>query len=370
MPNSRRILVLFVEPMHYGLDLVREVYEKTGFIYQYVYCHASVTGKDSLKLPKGAIVCEGDKKARKKQIRDIFKQFAPDFAVINGYVGVEQTCAIRYCRKHKIYYAIESDTPLHIPSSKMKAFLKKQYLKTLLRSDYCFGFAGGSLQRENFLYYGVPENRALIMPMCISEDRLLKEKEALPSKDVLKEKYGLQGKKVFLFVGRLTEVKNVELLIRSFAKLKKRREDIALALVGDGNLKEELMALSKELDCQDIYFFGYVGFPQNVEFYKAADVFVLPSLHEPWGLVVNEAMIMGLPVVVSSKVGCRKDLVFQGENGLIFQDGDEAGLTQALEWMLAADLATFGKRSLEIIKEWNFDRYLLEFFQVIDYAAE
>ncbi len=362
--------MLFVEPMHYGLDLIREVYEESGCTYQYVYCHASITGKDSLNLPKGAIVCEGDKKARQKQIRDIFKKFNPDFAVINGYVGVEQTCAIRYCRKHKIYHAIESDTPLHIPSSKIKAFLKKQYLKTLLRSDYCFGFAGGSLQRENFLYYGMKEYRAVIMPMCVSEERLLKAKATLPSKDELKEKYGLQGKKLFLFVGRLTEVKNVELLIRSFARLKKSRKDIALALVGDGNLKEALIDLVKELACEDVHFFGYVGFPKNVEFYKAADVFVLPSLHEPWGLVVNEAMIMGLPVVVSSKVGCRKDLVEQGKNGLIFQDGDEAGLTQALEWILNADLAAFSKRSLEKIKEWNFENYLLEFMQVIDYAAE
>ena len=370
MQDKRRILVLFVEPMHYGLDLVREVYEKTDLIYQYVYCHSSVTGKDSLTLPDGAIVCEGDNKARKVQIQEIFERFQPHFAVINGYVGVEQTFAIRYCQKHRIGYAIESDTPLHIPSSKIKAFLKKQYLKTLLRGDLTFGFAGGSLQRDNFLYYGMAENRALVMPMCISEDRLLKEKASLPSKQALKEKYGLQDKKVFLFVGRLTEVKNVSLLIKSFAALKKQREDIALALVGDGDLREELTALVKVLDCPDIHFFGYVGFPQNVEFYKLADVFVLPSLHEPWGLVVNEAMIMGLPVIVSSKVGCRKDLVAQGENGLIFEDGDESGLTKAMEWMLGADLAAFSQRSLEKIKDWNFERYLLEFMQVIDYATD
>lgn len=370
MQNSARILVLFVEPMHYGLDLVREVYEKTGFEYQYVYCHASVTGKDNVTLPNGAVVLSGNKKVRKQQLLEIFERFEPNFAVINGYVGLEQTFAIRYCKKHRIDYAIESDTPLHIPSSKIKAFLKKQYLKTLLRSNRCFGFAGGSLQRENLIYYGVPENHALIMPMCISEDRLLKVKESLPTKEALKEKYGLQDKKVFLFVGRLTEVKNVQLLIKSFANLKKGREDIALAIVGDGELRESLTALTRELACEDVHFFGYVGFPQNVEFYEAADVFVLPSLHEPWGLVVNEAMIMGLPVIVSSKVGCRKDLVGQGENGFIFEDGDEAGLIQAMEWMLNADMSLFGQNSLDKLKEWNFERYFTEFMQVIYYATK
>ncbi len=370
MQNKKKILVLFVEPMYYGLDLIREVYERTDFIYQYVYCNQSVTGKDSLPLPSGAIVCSGNNKTRKKQIKDIFRAFQPDFAVINGYVGTEQVCAIRYCQKHKIPYAIESDTPLHIPSSKIKAFLKKQYLKTLLHSKNCYGFAGGSLQKENFLYYGIPENRCFIMPMSISADRLLKENEHLPTKEQIKEKYALGGKKVFLFVGRLTEVKNVALLIQSFAELKKLREDVALCIVGNGELREELKALAKSLTCEDVYFFGYVGFPQNVEFYKMADVFVLPSLHEPWGLVVNEAMTLGLPVIVSSKVGCRQDLIKQGKNGFIFEDGDEIGLVKAMQWILDADLSAFGKDSLARMEEWNFEYYLRNFLKAIKHATE
>ncbi len=370
MQSKKKILVLFVEPMHYGLDLIREVYEKTDFTYQYVYCHQSVTGKDSLLLPNGAIVCSGDKAERKKQIKTVFKEFQPDFAVINGYVGTEQVCAIRYCQKKKIPYAIESDTPLHIPSSKIKAFLKKQYLKTLLRFKSCYGFAGGSLQKENFLYYGIPEKRCFIMPMSISADRLLKESQSLPTKVQMKEKYALAGKEVFLFVGRLTEVKNVSLLIRSFAALKNSRQDVALCIVGDGELREELRALVKALDCEDAYFFGYVGFPQNVEFYKMADVFVLPSLHEPWGLVVNEAMTLGLPVIVSSKVGCRQDLVRQGENGFIFEDGDETGLVKAMQWMIDAELSAFSENSLARMEEWNFERYLQNFLKAIEHATK
>jgi len=364
--NNKKILVLFVEPMHYGFDLIREVYQKTEFTYQYVYCYMSVTGKDNLALPKNAIVCSGTKKERQQQIRDIFKSFAPDFAIINGYVGTEQVEAIRYCKKNKIKYAIESDTPLHIPSSKIKAYLKKQYLKTLLKNKHCFAFPGGTMQKENFLYYGVPEERCYIMPMSIDENRLLKASEELPTKEQIKEKYGFSGKKVFLFVGRLAEVKNVELLIRAFADLKKEESEVALCLVGDGNLKKELEGLSKELALSDVCFAGYVGFPENVEFYKMADAFVLPSLHESWGLVVNEAMIMGLPVIVSTKVGCGKDLVKENENGFVFIDGDKDGLKECMKKMLQSNIEKMGESSLSIIGKWNFNYYLESFLNAVN----
>lgn len=366
--GRKKILVLFVEPMHYGFDLIREVYEKTEYTYQYVYCYASVTGKDGLSLPNKAVICSGDKKERRKQIAQIFQAFQPDFAVINGYVGTEQVAAIKYCKKHRIPHAIESDTPLHIPSSKLKALLKKFYLQRLLGSKYCYAFPGGTLQKENFLYYGMPEDKCFIMPMSISDKRLLKEKESLPSKEAIKEKYGFQNKTVFLFVGRLTEVKNVSILIDAFAKLKEKDENIALCLVGDGNLKQELQAQVQKLGVQDVLFTGYVGFPQNVEYYQMADVFVLPSQHEPWGLVINEAMIMGLPVIVSSKVGCRKDLVQEGKNGFVFEDGNVEQLTCVMENIMQKDMQELARYSLAMMQQWNFEYYLQCFLGAIENA--
>ena len=170
---------------------------------------------------------------------------------------------------------------------------------------------------------------------------------------------------MFLFVGRLTEVKNVSILIEAFANVKKQEGEIALCLVGDGNLREELQEQVKKLGIQDVLFTGYVGFPQNVEFYKMADVFVLPSTHEPWGLVVNEAMIMGLPVIVSSKVGCRKDLVLEGENGFVFEDGNVNQLTCLMSDILKLDFAALEKQSLGMMQKWNFEYYLQSFLGAI-----
>jgi len=186
----------------------------------------------------------------------------------------------------------------------------------------------------------------------------------------VQEKYALQGKKVFLFVGRLTEVKNVALLIDAFATLQKQEKEMALCLVGDGNLKETLERQAASLGCENVLFAGYVGFPQNVEYYKMADVFVLPSLHEPWGLVVNEAMIMGLPVIASSKVGCRKDLVVEGKNGFVFEDGNVEELTAVMKDILQKDVSALGEQSTAMMQKWNFEYYLQSFLGAIKDATE
>lgn len=363
-----RILVLFVEPMLYGMDLIHEVYEKTSYQFQYIYCDEKLTGKDELILPEHSVVCSGGTNERKAQVTRIFNEFQPHFAVINGYVGTEQKTAIKFCQKHKIPYAIESDTPLHIPESKLRAVAKKIYLRTLLGNKYCYGFPGGSLQKENLVYYGIPEDKCFIMPMSVSEQRLLEEKERIPDQNELKKKYGLFGKRVFLFVGRLEAVKNVSLLLKAFGELKKTNPDTALLIVGDGSEIDSLKGIVTDKQIPDVYFMGYVVFPRIIEFYKVADVFVLPSTYEPWGLVVNEAMIMGLPVIASSDVGCRKDLIIDGQNGFVFESSQEAALVEKMKLLCENDLGRYSDQAVERLKEWNYKFYLDCFIDAINYA--
>lgn len=353
--GTLKILVLFVEPMLYGMDLIHEVYEKTPFEFQYIYCNVGVTGRDNIILPENSFVCSGDKNARKKQIHNLFDNFKPDFAVINGYVGVEQVIAIKYCQKNHIPYSIESDTPLNIPGNPIKAFLKKKYLKPLLSNKYCYGFPGGTLQKENLVYYGIPEEKNYIMPMSVSSKRLLEEKAKLPEKNELKEEFGINNKTTFLFVGRLEEVKNVSVLIEAFGKLKQENKNTALIIVGDGSLKVELEKKAENLE--DVIFAGYIVFPEIVKYYKTADVFVLPSSFEPWGLVVNEAMILGLPVIASSDVGCRADLIANGNNGYIFESGKADDLFSEMKKCVVKPIDELKMNAEKKVNEWNFEYY-------------
>lgn len=359
MSNQLRILVLFVEPMLYGLDLIHEVYEQTPYEYSYIYCTEKLTGKDDIMLPDNSFICNGSHDMRKKQIITKVTEFNPNFIIINGYVGFEQKILIKYCQKYKIKYAIESDTPLHIPSNIIKALMKKIYLKRLLYNEYCYGFPGGTLQKENFIYYGIPENKNYIMPMSVSKKRLLKEYDRLPSKEEIKSKYSLTNKKVFLFVGRLEKVKNVSLLINAFKDLKASYNDCALVIVGDGSQRNALKELSQNID--DIYFMGYQVYPKLIEYYKLADIFVLPSSYESWGLVINEALTFGIPVIVSDKVGCYKDIVKDGINGYVFENNNISELLHYLKITLMDD-HTLTEQCINC----NYSKYLMSFKNMVD----
>lgn len=364
-----KILVIFVEPMLYGLDLIHEVYEKTQHKFKYIYCHNKLTGKDELELPKNSCICDENGRAAKAQVINTFKEFAPNFVIINGYTGAVQTAAIKYCQKRKIPYAIESDTPLNVPSNMAKAMAKKVLLRRLLHHPMCHGFPGGTLQKENLVHYGISEEKNFIMPMSVSENRLLTAREALPDKDELKKTLGMVNKRVFLFVGRLAPEKHVDLLLDAYAPLKKDEPDISLVIVGDGPETEMLKKKTTDLHLADVHFMGYVLFPEIVRYYKAADVFVLPSVYEPWGLVVNEAMIMGLPVIVSDKVGCRTDLVVEGKNGFVFSNCNANDLAKKMKLFLDKDIYQFSERSRKRASEWSYAYYLKCFNEAIGNIA-
>ena len=107
----------------------------------------------------------------------------------------------------------------------------------------------------------------------------------------------------------------------------------------------------------NVRFAGFQGQQAMRRFYDLCDVFVLPSVHEPWGLVVNEAMNLGRPVVVSDQVGSGYDLVRDGENGFVVPAGDASALATALSVILADPerARRMGRRSREIIDGWDFE---------------
>jgi glycosyltransferase involved in cell wall biosynthesis len=129
-----------------------------------------------------------------------------------------------------------------------------------------------------------------------------------------------------------------------------------LLFVGDGPLRGGLEAQAGAMKGTDVRFLGFKNQSELPAFYDLCDVFVLPSVHEPWGLVVNEAMNAGKPMIVSDRVGAAPDLVQPGVNGWIFPHGNVTALADCLKQAAdGADLQRMGQRSLEIISRWDFE---------------
>jgi glycosyltransferase involved in cell wall biosynthesis len=127
-------------------------------------------------------------------------------------------------------------------------------------------------------------------------------------------------------------------------------------MVGSGEMAAELLSLATRLGLGNVHFHGFANQSVLPQIYGAADVFVLPSQNEPWGLAVNEAMCAGLPIVASAEVGCVADLVRAGVNGQTFVAGDAENLANALHPILVDSeiRKRMSAASRAIISRWSY----------------
>lgn len=149
----------------------------------------------------------------------------------------------------------------------------------------------------------------------------------------------------FLFVGRLAPEKNLAALLEVFCTL----PHLQLTVVGDGPLATMLKAKATP----NVQFVGHVANQQLPTLYQSHDVFVLPSLSEPWGLVVEEALYYGLPLIVSDRVGCVEDLVITPRTGLVFDVNDSQSLRAAIVQMQDT---THYRRFCEAAASFDFEK--------------
>ncbi|EOU2464257.1 glycosyltransferase [Vibrio navarrensis] len=141
----------------------------------------------------------------------------------------------------------------------------------------------------------------------------------------------------YLYVGRLSHEKNVEFIIERFNSLER-----SLTIIGEGPQKEYLQKIAN----RNVIFLGYVNNQELLDLYSEYDVFVLPSRSEPWGLVIDEALSSGLPVIVSNKVGCSEDLVINPRLGLVFECDKPSSFIKAI-YKLEDDYSSYKERVLK-----------------------
>ncbi len=210
---------------------------------------------------------------------------------------------------------------------------------------------------------GAPPDRIAAGLQIIPQDQL-----PPPTRD--KAALGLAGKTIVLYVGYFVARKGASHLIRAFQSTP--GENAMLALVGSGPEEAELRRISH--GDPRIRFVGHLDGADKSNWYAAADVFVLPTLHDPWGLVVNEAMAFGLPVIVTDAAGCVPDIVRDHDNGRVVPAGDVQALSRALGELLS-DVALrrkMGERSRRIIADYTTeaasDRFLQAILRTIDHS--
>lgn len=201
------------------------------------------------------------------------------------------------------------------------------------QADGCI--ASGVNAKEYFLHLGVKEKNITIVPNTVNTDVLSKQiaQSKKRAAEIRKQHKIPLDNKIILYVGQFIHRKGVDVLLRAFKKL--HDSHATLLLVGYGEDLDIYKAMIATLGIERVQIISGESKNNVADYYALADCFVLPSREETWGLVVNEALSAGVPVVVSDRVGSGADLVIEGKTGYIFQSENVDQLADRLATCLS-----------------------------------
>jgi glycosyltransferase involved in cell wall biosynthesis len=238
---------------------------------------------------------------------------------------------------------------------------KRLFFK-LLRRLVDGALAIGTLNAEYWRHYLGGDFPLYRMPYAVDNHYFQSRgEEARKGRTALQNELGLDpSRPVILFASKLQSRKRCADLVEAYKNLCSEpgmEPHPYLVIVGDGEERAELERQAAESGFEGIRFCGFRNQSELPRFFDMATVFVLPSRHEPWGLIVNEVMNAGRAVIVSDEVGCQPDLVDDGIEGCVFPAGNVAALTDALRRVLATPetAAAMGQRGLMKIRSWDFE---------------
>jgi glycosyltransferase involved in cell wall biosynthesis len=291
-----------------------------------------------------------------------------DALLVNGHRQATTLMAIFAAKALGTPVFMRCETHLGLPQSRLKRFARK-WLMTFLYTRLCSACLPiGSRNKQFYLAHGVKEENLFSVPYAVDNDFFASSFASLEQRTSLRAALQLPTEKpVVLFVSKLMSRKRPMDLLAAFHNVRKAGIDAALAFVGSGEQRTDLEKYVSQHHVPDVHFFGFRNQSELPQFYSAADVFVLPAENEPWGMVVNEVMCAGLPVIASNEIGAVADLVRHGENGFTYKAGDVDTLTEYLSQVLRdpGKRTRMGEASRRIIARWDYERCVLGIKQAV-----
>ena len=285
-----------------------------------------------------------------------------DVLWVHGYATLNSLMAIVAAKMLGIPVLLRTDSTLtDHPRGRAKLLLKDIFFRCL--RPLVFGVLSVGERNSSYWQHHLGK-QARIFPMPYAVDNIFfsqQAEQAAPTRETFRAELNLQpGRPVILFASKLLTRKRcmdlVEACLQYAASVDENRKPYLL-IVGDGEERERIAARIKNANAADIRLLGFRNQTELPRYYDLCDVFVLPSVYEPWGLVVNEVMNARRAVIVTNHVGCQPDLVLDGDNGCVVAAGDVAGLANALARVLGdpEKCQRMGQRSWERVQAFSFD---------------
>ncbi len=231
----------------------------------------------------------------------------------------------------------------------------KEKIKKLVICGATGYFSTGRICDEYYTTYGAEASKLIRYPFSsLKESDLVKSVPSTDEKRRLKKELGIKEKRVILAVGQFIHRKGFDILMAAVKDLPK---DIGIYFVGGIPTKEYLLE-REERGLSNVYFEGFKLKNELEKYYRASDLFVLPTREDIWGLVIQEAMAYGLPVISTDKCAAALELIRHGENGYIIPCEDAGLLEDYIQMIIGSENTArkFGEKSLEIIKSFTIEK--------------
>lgn len=293
-----------------------------------------------------------------RRVNNVLGEVKPQVVALHGWEPPASLIALWWCLDNHTPSIILSDSNKHDEKRVWwKEYIKKQIVK-LCPS----GFVSGATAMEYLKSLGMPESR-IFTGYGVVDNRFF----AVKSEEYQKDSVEIRKKlclpdKYFLTSNRFVQEKNLFFLLQAYAKYRKKAVDAPwkLVILGDGPLLNPIIRHREELGLNDdVILPGFKQYDELPAYYGLAEAFILSSIRETWGLVVNEAMACGLPVIVSSRCGCAPDLVQNRVNGFTFDPDNSDELANKLVYVSCdtCNRAEMGQASRKIIDCWSLDYF-------------
>jgi len=297
--------------------------------------------------------------------------FAPDVLIVPSWGEKYALIALRWCLRRKVKTVVMTDTTAR---DKQRLWYMELVKRRLLRY-FNMALVSGTRSSLYLQSLGFTNGRILLGLNAVDNDYFAAGGDCMAvEREKRRKEYGLP-EKFILGVFRFAPEKNLSGLLKAYSAYRQQMgaRSLPLVLVGDGPERNGLdAALKAEGLTESVILAGFRQYGEIVGFYSLATAFVLPSVSESWGYVVNEAAASGLPLLVSSQCGCSDDLVKNGVNGWTFDAADWKRLAELFKLVSngQSDLEAMGAASKQVVSGFSLSAFARNYWEAVNRAAE
>lgn len=287
------------------------------------------------------------------------KKHKYDLVVIGVYSTVSQMLAQEYMINHKIPYIISSDGGI----IKSECGLVKKIKRHFISSAESW-LSTGEVTTDYLVNYGAKREKIYVYPFTsILKKDIVEKAASLEEKSGLRKKLKISEDKVILSVGQFIYRKGYDILMNA---CKNSDKNIGVYIVG-GKPTDEYIQMKKNMELDNVHFVDFMQKGQLSEYYKAADLFVLPTREDIWGLVINEAVAYGLPVISTDKCVAAVELNRHKCIGEVIPSENADALCSSIERMLNnSDKSILAKNAIDVANEYTMENSAYVHYKIFE----